>query len=122
MLGRASQLTYQPLLNQGRDDGIRIHATHGLHALARDRLVVGNDGKGLERSLRELPRVPAQDIALHDIVVGRMREEAPAACDLAQLEATVRVGILCRELGKHACRLSWLYPQDLCKIYRRERI
>ncbi len=99
-VGGAAHLAHEALLAQRGDDAVGVDAADGADALARDGLVVGDDGERLERGLREAPRVPAHHVVSHLVVVGGVGEQAPAARDLAQLEAAVGVGVLGGELGE----------------------
>ena len=69
-------------------------------------LVVGDNGQGLERRLRQLLRVPAQHIGLYHIVVGGVRKQAPTTGDLAQLKTAVSLLVLNFELGEQRCALA----------------
>ena len=68
--------------------------------------MVCDDGQGFERRLRQLLRVPAQNIGLDHVVVGGMRKQAPAAGDLAQLKAAVGLLVLNLELGEQRRALA----------------
>ena len=98
-LGVAAKLAHQTLVHERRDDAVGVDAADALDHLARDGLVVGDDGQGLERRLRQFLRVPAQHIGLDHIVVGGVGKQPPAASDLAQLKAAVGLLILNLELG-----------------------
>ena len=78
-------LAHKALLLERADDAIGVDSADGPDALAGHRLVVGDDGQGLKRRLRQLLRVPAQHVGLDHVVVGGVRKQAPAAGDLAQL-------------------------------------
>ena len=55
-------------------------------------------------------------------MVGRVREEPPAACDLAELEASVGVGVLGGELGECRGDLAGGHPEHLREVRRGDRV
>ena len=118
MLAIMAHLAHQALLAQRRNDAIGVHPADGAHALTGDGLVVGNDGKCLQRRLREAPLVPREHVGSNLVMEGRVREEAPPACDLAQLEASVGVGILSRELGKRRGHVARCRTRGLRQVRR----
>ena len=118
----APDLPHEALLAQGCDDAVGVDAAYGAHALARNGLVVGDDGERLERRLGEAARVPGEHVVGNLVVIGGMREEPPSAGDLAQLEAAVGVGILGGELGERLRRLARLHARRAGELGRRHRV
>ena len=108
----SARLSHEALVDEARDDAVGVDAADGLHALACHGLVVGDDGQGLERGLGEPAGVPAHDERLDLVVERRVGEQAPAAGDLAQLEAAVGVGVLGGEVGERLGRLAGGDAQD----------
>ena len=122
VLGVMPHLAHQALLAQGRNDAVGVHAADGPHALARNRLVVSNNGQGLEGRLREAPLIPREHVVGDLVVEGRVREEAPPSSDLAQLEATVCVCILGREFRKRRGNVTRRGARGLCQVCCRDGV
>ena len=105
-LGVASHLAHEALVDERGDDAVGVDAADALHGLARHRLVVGDDCERFQSGLRELLGVPAHNECLDLVMIGRMREQAPPSCDLAQLKAAVGLLVLDLELSEQRGDLS----------------
>ena len=114
-LGVATELAHQALIHERRDDAVGVDAADALNNLARDGLVVGDDGQGLKRRLRQLLRVPAQHVGLDHVVIGGMRKQAPATGDLAELKTAVGLLVLYLELGQKRRALARGDIQRTCQ-------
>ena len=89
---------------QGAHHAVDVHAADRGHPGPGHRLLVGHDGEGLQRRLGEPRLLPVEHEALDDGGVLLARVVAPAAGDVAQLEAAALLGVLAGQLRERVRR------------------
>ena len=93
-LGVLAGLLDQPAGDQRAHHAVDVDAADRGHPGAADRLLVGDHGERLEGRLGQPGLLAVEDEPLHDRGVLLAGVVAPAAGDVAQVEAAVLVGVL----------------------------